>query len=183
MSVEVQLLPANASSDTALVAELTDLINRVYAAAEEGLWVDGAARTTPEEVSALIRAGEIAVARLAGRLVGSVRVQRLESGAGEFGMLVTEPGHRGAGIGLRLVRFAEQLSMDRGVSTMQLELLVPRTWIHPTKQFLNDWYTRIGYRIVRVGTIEETYPNLAPLLATRCDFRIYHRDLNPSPAG
>ncbi|WP_240197238.1 GNAT family N-acetyltransferase [Nonomuraea lactucae] len=178
---EIELLPVPAGTDATLVAELTDLVNRVYAAAEEGLWQDGAARTTEEGMSELIRAGEIAVARVNGRIVGSVRVQRLKTGEGEFGQLATEPEHRGAGIGRRLVEFAEQWSRDRGLTTMQLELLVPRGWKHPSKEFLNDWYTRIGYQIVRIGAIEESYPDLAPLLATSCDFRIYHKDLSPPP--
>jgi hypothetical protein len=60
---------------------------------------------------------------------------------------------------------------------MQLELLVPRGWTHPTKEFLAAWYMRIGYRVTRTGAIDEAYPALAPLLATPCDFVIYHKRL------
>jgi hypothetical protein len=35
----------------------------------------------------------------------------------------------------------------------------------------------MGYRPVRSGTIDEAYPNLAPLLATPCDFLIYRKEL------
>jgi hypothetical protein len=28
---------------------------------------------------------------------------------------------------------------------MQLELLVPRDWRHPSKEFLKSWYGRRGY--------------------------------------
>lgn len=180
---EVQLLPAAAGTDAALVAELTSLVNRVYAAAEEGLWQKGAARTTIDEMSEVIGAGEIVVARMDGRIAGTARVRRLEGGEGEFGMLATEPEQRGAGIGRQLVRFAERSSRDHGLTIMQLELLVPRSWKHPFKEYLNDWYTRIGYRIVRIGAIEESYPDLAPLLATPCDFRIYHKDLGPGQSS
>lgn len=174
-AVRVEPLARDAGDDAA--AEVTDLVNRVYAVAEEGLWRDGAARTTRAETTAYIRRGEIAVARSAGRLVGSVRIQQLGGGVGEFGMLAADPGHRGVGIGRQLVRFAERQIHDRGFDTMQLELLVPKTWTHPVKQFLHDWYTRIGYRIVRTGGIEEQYPALAPQLATPCDFVIYHKRL------
>jgi hypothetical protein len=60
---------------------------------------------------------------------------------------------------------------------MQLELLVPRTWKHPSKEFLAGWYRRIGYSVTRRGTIDESYPQLAPRLATACDFVVYHKDL------
>ena len=79
------------------MAELTDLVNRVYAVAEAGLWRDGATRTTEPELAALIAAGQIAVARLRGRVVGVVRVQQLGGGEGEFGMLVAAPEQRGTG--------------------------------------------------------------------------------------
>jgi GNAT superfamily N-acetyltransferase len=176
----IELLPAAASTDGSLVAELTALVNRVYAVAEEGLWVDGATRTTPDEMAGLIAAGEIAVARDGGsdgRPVGSVRVQQIDDVTGEFGMLVADPERRGEGLGRDLVGFAEDRFRRRSVPTMQLELLVPREWTHPTKEFLDAWYTRIGYRPVRTGRIDDDYPHLSPLLATPCDFVIYHKDL------
>jgi GNAT superfamily N-acetyltransferase len=173
----VALLAAAAAADADLVAQLTDLVNRVYATAEAGLWVDGATRTTPAEMAQLIAAGEIALARVDGDVVGSVRLRHLDSGAGELGMLVADPDRRNEGIGRDLVRFAEGLTRQRGLAVMQLELLVPREWTHPTKELLHAWYTRIGYRPVRTGCIDESHPQLAPLLATPCDFVIYHKEL------
>ena len=95
-------------------------------------------------------------------------------------MLVADPDRRGIGIGRDLVAFAEELSRQRGLGAMQLELLVPRGWTHPEKERLHAWYTRIGYAPVRSGTIDGSYPHLAPLLATPCDFVIYEKDLAPA---
>ncbi|MFG1942649.1 GNAT family N-acetyltransferase [Nonomuraea sp. NPDC048826] len=179
--VEVRLLPAEAADDSVLVGELTELVNRVYEASEEGLWAGEVSRTSTEEMTALVKAGEIAVAWLDGRVVGGVRVRQLESGEAEFGMLATDPAHRGAGIGSRLVSFAEELGRERGAEVMQLEVLTPREWTHPFKEYLSQWYTRIGYRLVRVGLLEESYPELAPHLASSCDYRVYHKDLRRPP--
>jgi GNAT superfamily N-acetyltransferase len=178
LPVEISLLSADAAADAQLVAEITDLVNRVYAQAEEGLWIDGASRTTEPEVADLIRAEQIAGAWLDGRLLGVVRVQQLDGGDGEFGMLVAAPEHRGAGIGRELVRFAEDWGRKRQLARMQLELLMPQTWAHPVKEFLRAWYTRIGYRPVGTGNLAEDYPALVPLLATPCDFVIFHKDLS-----
>jgi len=174
---EIQQLAPTAIDDVTLAPALTVLINEVYRVAEEGLWIDGTTRTTVQEVTDLVRAGEIAVARLHGELVGCVRIQELDSDTGEFGMLAAYSSHRGIGVGRQLVRFAEQGSRDRGHRRMQLELLVPREWKHPSKEFLAGWYSRIGYAVTRTGTIDEAYPHLAPLLATPCDFMIYQKDL------
>jgi GNAT superfamily N-acetyltransferase len=174
---EIDIVPATMAEDQRLVGEITDLTNSVYAVAEAGLWVEGAARTTTAEVAEMIAGEEITLARVDGRIVGSIRIQQLDDGVGEFGMLVADPDHRGEGIGRELVRFAEELSRRRGLDTMQLELLVPRDWTHPNKEFLDAWYTRIGYRPVRTGNFEQSYPQLEPLLATPCDFVIYRKPL------
>ena len=66
------------------------------------------------------------------------------------------------------------------VNAMQLELLVPLTWSHPSKEFLDDWYRRIGYRVVRRTSVDLLQPELAPLLATPCEFVVYEKPLAPS---
>lgn len=166
-------------SDTGLAAQIAGLVNRVYADAEKGIWANAAPRTTEAEVADLIHTGQIAVARSDDRVVGSVRVQQLDDATGEFGMLVAAPEERGTGLGRDLVTFAERWAGDRGLSRMQLELLVPRDWTHPVKEFLRDWYTRLGYRVVRTGDFGADYPALAPHLACPCDFLVFHKDLVP----
>jgi GNAT superfamily N-acetyltransferase len=170
----VSMLPAEAADDGETMSAIADLVNKVYAVAEQGLWLDGAARTNPAEMAGFTQAGQIAVARLDGEIVGSVRIQDMGDGLSEFGMLAAAQEHRGIGIGRALVQFAEESNRGR---TMQLELLVPREWSHPSKEFLAGWYGRIGYELVRVGRLDELYPDLTPLLATTCDLRVYHKTL------
>ena len=64
---------------------------------------------------------------------------------------------------------------------MQLELLLPREWQHPSKEFLKAWYGRLGYRLIRTTTIDDTYPHLAALLGTPCDFAVYEKSLQARP--
>jgi ribosomal protein S18 acetylase RimI-like enzyme len=168
--------------DAGLVAEVVDLVNMVYAVAEAGLWVQGAVRTSRQEIADYIRDGQITVASLDDRIVGCIRIRELDTCTGEFGMLAAAESHRGLGLGRQLVAFAERHSVERGLGTMQLELLVPRGWLHPSKEFLAGWYSRIGYHIVRRATIDEYYPQLMPLLAAPCDFVIYRKDLTTSPS-
>jgi GNAT superfamily N-acetyltransferase len=175
--IEVAIVPQADAGDDVLVARIAELVNQVYAEAERGLWREGADRTDAPDIAAIIHAGELAVARLDGRLAGAVRIRRLDPGLAEFGMLVASPEHRGIGIGRALVAFAEDWARQQGLSRMQLEVLTPRTWTHPAKEFLRDWYTRIGYRQTRTGRLADAYPALQPQLATACDFAIYHKNL------
>jgi GNAT superfamily N-acetyltransferase len=176
--IDVQLLPAAAGADAALVGHVATLVNEVYLVAEKGLWVEGAARTTPADVARLIGAGELAVARSSdGAIVGCVRTVDVDDRVAEFGMMAASVERRGEGIGRALVRFAEERARRAGRSVMRLELLTPRTWSHPDKEFLAAWYARLGYRVVRAATIDESYPRLAGLLATPCEFVVYHKAL------
>jgi GNAT superfamily N-acetyltransferase len=176
-TIEIDLLKPAAAEDAGLVERLTDLINEVYVVAEEGLWQPGWKRTNPEEVGGFVGAGEVATARLDGELAGVIRVQELSDRAGEFGMLAADPERRGIGIGRELVAFAERHIRDRGLGAMQLELLVPLEWKHPSKVFLDDWYTRIGYRVISKTGVADLQPQLAPLLATECEFVVYEKPL------
>lgn len=175
--LDIAYLSPVEAGDPDLMSSVTGLINEVYRVAEEGLWAEGTTRTTLREVESLTRSAEIVVARMDGDVVGCVRIQQLDERVGEFGMLAAAPTRRGMGIGRELVRFAERDSRQRGLETMQLELLVPREWSHPSKTFLNEWYTRIGYQVVRTGSIDDFYPESAPCLATMCNFVIYHKSL------
>jgi GNAT superfamily N-acetyltransferase len=177
--VAVELLAPARARDAALVARLTDMINAVYASAERGLWRDGVTRTTAPEVAGLVAAGEIAVAARRGELAGSVRLRDVAADASELGMLTAAPAHRGTGVGRALVAFAEDTSRARGRRAIRLELLLPSTWRHPSKDLLEAWYRRRGYRLVRTGSVEAAHPHLAPLLATPCEVAVYEKQLRP----
>ena len=136
-------------------AAVTRIINAAYDHGEAGIWQAGWARTTVAEVEQMIDAGEIAVSRADGGVVGAVRVRRLDEETAELGMLSVDPVAMGTGAGRALLAFAEQ---RHGTPFMQLELLVPRA-PHVHKQRLHDWYSRLGYVQISVREFDE------PLLA------------------
>jgi GNAT superfamily N-acetyltransferase len=173
----VGLLSPSAAEDGEAISALTELVNRVYVTAEDGLWLDGVERTSAADIAAFAKSGELAVAIIDERLVGCVRIQRLNDEIGEFGMLAADPASRGIGIGGELVRFAEQRAREWGCRTMQLEVLVPLEWNHSSKEFLDQWYRRMGYTVTRIGDLGELDPELVPLLATPCKLLVYHKTL------
>jgi GNAT superfamily N-acetyltransferase len=172
--VTVELLDA---ADDRLADRLARLVNEVYAATESGLWRAGMTRTTAAEIAALIAAGQLAVAVRDGQPVGCVQVHDVAAGIGEFGLLAASPEHRGSGIGGTLVEFAERRARDRGLRAMRLELLVPRDWRHPHKEFLKAWYERLGYELVGTTSVADVHPHLAALQATPCAVLRYEKAL------
>ena len=173
----IEMLPPAGADDPVALERLLDLINRVYAVAEHGLWRDATPRVGATELAELVRTGQIAVATRGDALVGSIRVHDVAPGTAEFGILVSDPEQRGTGIGRDLVAFVELRARDRGLTSMQLELLVPHTGRHPTKDFLAAWYRRIGYRVITTRQFAEAYPHLAPMLAVPCDLLVFEKAL------
>lgn len=176
--LKIGTVPVECADDDELMRRIADLVNEVYRVAEQGLWVDGADRTDRDEVRELVRHGELVTAERGGLLVGCVMVRQLDHHTDEFGMLAVDSAFRGTGVGRDLVRFVEKRASAAGRRTMQLEILVPTTWSHPSKEFLLEWYGRIGYVHVHKGNLELDYPHLAPKLATPCDYLIHHKVLS-----
>lgn len=159
------------------VERLSGLINEVYDDAESGMWKRNGRRTSPAEVERLLRDRALILAEVGGQVVGSVNVNLMGDGVGEFGMLVSDRRVRGTGIGSALVQQAEEWARQQGCHTMRLELLTPRRWTHPSKTFLKQWYSRIGYAPFATEPLETMHPELVPELATECDFTVWHKPL------
>jgi len=159
------------------IKRLSDLINEVYDDAESGMWKRKGVRTNLAEVEGLLRAQALILAEIGGALVGSVNVNLMRDGVGELGMLAADLNHRGKGIGSALVDRAENWARNMACHTMRLELLTPRNWTHPSKEFLKNWYSRIGYKPQAAESLEILHPELVPELATECDFTVWYKSL------
>jgi GNAT superfamily N-acetyltransferase len=177
VTAEVQLLAPDGARDEALVEELARVVNAAYEVGEAGLWLEGSTRVATGDIAEAIRGGGMLAAMLDGRPVGCAYVRLLDEATADLGLIAAAPDQWGSGIGRRLVSTAEDLMRSRGVTAMQLELLVPKGWIHPEKDRLRAWYTRLGYRVVRSARFEQVAAHLASRLAVPCEFLIFHKPL------
>lgn len=166
-----------AGDGPALPTAVAELVNAVYAVAEDGMWADGCTRTDAAEISEMIRSGQLVGAWLDDRLVGCVRVVRLTDHAAEFGMLAAAPQFRGLGAGRELVRFVEERCAASGCTVMQLEVIRPRENSLPSKDFLARWYSQLGYRLVHTGPVGAPHPELEGLLVVPCEVDTYRKAL------
>ena len=154
-------------------ADVERIVNAAYDTGEDGIWRDGWKRIARESVEALIDRNEIAVARNNDKIIGSVRVLRLDETTAELGMLSVAPEAFGTGTGKALLTFAEQVY---DTDFMQLELLVPRSGPHPSKVRLHEWYSRLGYREISRRDFDE------PLLVGPADLITYRKSRRAAPA-
>jgi len=137
--------PEERDLSASVIDHLATLINRVYDEAESGMWKRAGTRISKEEVAQRLQSRSVVLAEINGSIVGAVSLMLMDSRTGEFGALVAGPAFRGRGIGSKLVEAAEAWAKSHALSRMRLELLTPRDWVHPGKQFLERWYSRRGY--------------------------------------
>jgi GNAT superfamily N-acetyltransferase len=139
-------------------------------------------RITRGEVEEAVRRGGMLAARVDGEIVGGAFVRPLDATTSDLGLVSLTPEHWGTGVGGEIVRAAEDHVRDRGVTTMQLELLVPQEWVHPHKDRLRMWYIRLGYEVVRTAPFEEVATHTASQLATPCEFLVFRKGLTAPSA-
>mmetsp|Transcript_5930 Transcript_5930/g.16105 ORF Transcript_5930/g.16105 Transcript_5930/m.16105 type:complete len:221 (-) Transcript_5930:810-1472(-) len=180
--VTIQTLAQCPADD--ILSPFVQLINDVYDVAEDGMWKIKGVRTNPDEIKSLIQEGRLLVATMEGSpaIVGCAKLEHVaeengKSKIGEFGMLVVDPNQRGHGIGGKLIAASEQWALQQGYTEMQLELLTPRDWEQPSKEFNKKWYARLGYVPLRTEPFEKDYAHLTEYLATDCDFTVWRKKL------
>lgn len=156
---------------------MTNMINKVYAKAEQGLWRDNEIRTTNDDLKTFIKNGQIAAAKIGGQIIGCVRVQRIDQKTGGFGLLAVDDSYQGNGIGRKLIHFAEHQCEQARFPNIQIELLVPQEGPRPDKEVMKDWYMRLGYEPVRSENVEDLLPAVAEMLAVPCKFIVFEKEL------
>ncbi|KAF4460401.1 hypothetical protein FALBO_12818 [Fusarium albosuccineum] len=178
-TITIRIPPPSHADDASLAQTLADVVNAVYKEAEHDIFLPSYQRTFPEEVAGFIRKGQLAVAYLTStdEPVGCVAIKLLSSDRGQFGMFALDTKLQGGGLGKQMALFAQDECRRRGCTTMQLELLVPTTVQHLGKERMQAWYTRLGYSLVKLGSFEEDYPDLAKILAGPTEYRIFEKSL------
>lgn len=183
-NLNIAFVPLDAVEDDISIAHLTQVINGIYEEAETGIFVSTHTRTNIEEVKTLIRSRQLVVATVGAEsrlssenFRGCIRVAMLSAEIGTFGTLCAVSSGRRAGVGRRLVSFAEDDCRKHGAIDMQLELVVPTTYELPLKVWIQAWYEKMGYVAVADEDFRTHLPHLAANLNTPVVFRIFRKRL------
>ena len=169
------VLPGDFKEDA--LHHLCALINQAYFESEADFWNKNMERTNVQQVQQILQNKAMLIAMLDDHVVGCVNVNRLSNNVAEFNMLSTAQAYRGLGVGKKLVGAAENWAIEQGCNYMQLRVLSPRGQKHAHKDFLKDWYQKLGYIFQRAERLEELYPVLAADFNGQGDFFVYQKKL------
>lgn len=162
----------------ASINRLLELINAVYEETENDLWKPTTSgRTFFAEIEGFVKEKQMFIAFEDDEIVGAVKFAPVDQKTLEFGMLAADIKMRGKGLGRDLVNIVENYARDNFYTIMQLELLTPRHWKNPAKEFLKVWYRRLGYVPEKPMPFEEVSPHRMEEFATDCDFTIWLKTL------
>ncbi|KAG6017778.1 hypothetical protein E4U54_003383 [Claviceps lovelessii] len=201
--LEIRIGDASAANDAPSVTSLARIVNDAYEEVEADIFLAGYRRTDEAQIVKLIQEGCLAIAYLpvddkppshaakstnstnptslsrasCVKPVGCLFVKQISAQLGNFGMLAVESQYRGRGLGRAMIDFAENHCREKGCTAMQMELLVPTSFAHAVKLRMQDWYQRLGYRIVKLGSFDQDYPSLAIRLATPVDYKVFEKAL------
>ncbi|KAG5978510.1 hypothetical protein E4U55_006140 [Claviceps digitariae] len=195
--LQIRMGDASVANDAQSVASLARIVNDAYDEVEADIFLAGYRRTDEAEIVKLIHQGCLAIAYLPADVnptshaanstspprtpcdvpIGCVLVKQLSAQLGNFGMLALDFQYRGRGLGRAMIDFAENHCREKGCTVMQMELLVPTSFAHAVKLRMQDWYQRLGYRIIKLGSFDQDYPSLATRLATPVDYKVFEKAL------
>jgi len=164
-----------ATTERELAGPIAEVINRAYAPAISELWTISFDRVAEADVVDAIAAGEIVVAELDTRIVGSVRVRRVDTDTSWFGVLAVHPSVAGVGVARDLLDYIEEEALADGAGYMELDLLIPSdATSHQAR--LQRWYERRGYVEVSRTDFAPSDPAIADGLRSTC-VSIVHRKI------
>ena len=162
----------------ATINRLLELINAVYEETENDLWKPTTSgRTFFAEIEGFVKERQMFISFEYYELVGAFKFTPVDQKTLEFGMLAADIKMRGKGLGRDFVNIVENYARDNSYSIMQLELLTPRHWKNPAKEFLKGWYSRLGYVPEKIMPFEEVSPHRMEEFATDCDFTVWLKTL------
>ena len=154
------------------IKALCQLINNVYHQNEDVLINKSNPRTNLNELKTMINNKKLLIAKHNDKIIGCIQVSLVDEKTSIFAMLVTDPMNRSQGIGKKLVQHAEIYAKKNGCTKMHLKLLTPKEWIHEQKEFLKNWYERMGY----IRKYDVPFEN-EKFYVTPCRFTLYSKQL------
>lgn len=98
---------------------------------------------------------------------GCMYLKKSDAATAMFGMLAVPHRARGRGHARRLLDFASTWARANACDALQLSLLSPRDEPHAHKAFLEAWYRRCGFQMVKEMEFSWTQP-----MAKVCQFRL-----------
>lgn len=168
---EKQLTPSE-------IKEVHEIMRIAYAETEAEIWGKNYVRLFLPDYTKLIEEGNIFVAYLNGKIVGSVHIYQKNKDTYTFSLLSADFNVGGQGIGTALVKRVEEEALKHGAKFIKMEILRLKGIDVPHKIRLHNFYERLGYNYTHSADSDCIIPDWKyKLLVKPSDFDFYSKDL------
>lgn len=127
------------------IKEVHEIMRIAYEVTEEEIWGPNYIRLFIEDFTQLVGEGNIYVAYLNHKIVGSVHVYPKDEQTYSFGLLSVDFNVGGQGIGTALINRVEKEAKKNGATQVKMEILRVKSKDIPHKLRLAQYYERLGY--------------------------------------
>ena len=157
--------------------QIVNIANAVYFETEKEFWEEGYYRISTKDCLNHISEQKILVAKLNSNIIGFVLSGQKSKTTFEFSMLTTHFSHQKKGVGKLLVDKVFENAKKLGFEYLEIEVLTPKHWTHLQKEFLTQWYTRLGFNFINSFSFEEKYPTHTKFMKCELEFKLYQKTL------
>jgi len=128
------------------IVQLHEIMRIAYEVTEIEIWGPNYIRLYIEDFTRLIESGNIFVAYLNNKIVGSVHIYSKDKNTYSFGLLSVDFNVGGQGIGTALIERVEEEALKNGAKQIKMEILRVKNLDVPHKIRLANYYKRLGYQ-------------------------------------
>jgi len=160
------------------IKQLHEIMRIAYEVTEIEIWGPNYVRLFIEDFTKLIKNGNIFVAYLDEKIVGSVHIYAKDKNTYSFGLLSVDFSAGGKGIGTALINRVEEEAKKNGATQIKMEILRVKNLDVPHKVRLAQYYTRLGYSYTHSEDCACIIPDWKyKLLVQPSDFDFYVKKL------
>lgn len=127
------------------LSQLYNIVIKGYELTEKEIWGENYVRIFRPEYDALVRKGEVLLAKYNGNIAGGIHYYAISPTTYTFSLLASDFSLGGKGIGTALIKAVEDLAVQAGATHLKMEVLRVKGLDTDFKVRLHHFYESLGY--------------------------------------
>lgn len=171
----IKIIQADSTISNSEFERAYEILIYAYAETEKEIWGLNYKRIDKSSFRDIVDKEEVFLAYIEDRVVGCVRLIKLNKNTYSFGLLAADFNEKGLGIGSKLVAKAEEKAKSLGAKQMKIEILKAKDIEVKSKKELHNWYTRLGYEFIKTESFVVLKPEEVEKSKKMVNFSVFNQ--------